>query len=92
MPQNMDLASPTYLTDYVLIPNMFSQQECLEIIYADIPSSQAQVVKFTNTTRSELELEQQARKEGPSIHDDGIQKILAGVTTIEEVVRVTHKG
>ncbi len=40
----------------------------------------------------EQELEHQARKHSPSIHDDGIQKVLAGVTTIEEVLRVTHKG
>ena len=40
----------------------------------------------------EQELEHQARKSSPSIHDDGIQKVLAGVTTIEEVLRVTHKG
>lgn len=40
----------------------------------------------------ELELEQYARKVSPSIHDDGIAKILAGVTTIEEVLRVTQKA
>jgi general secretion pathway protein E len=40
----------------------------------------------------EQELEKYARTCGPSIHDDGIQKVLAGVTTIEEVVRVTHRG
>lgn len=40
----------------------------------------------------ELELEQYARKVSPSIHDDGVAKVLAGVTTIEEVLRVTHKG
>jgi general secretion pathway protein E len=39
----------------------------------------------------ELELEAQARKQAPSIHDDGVQKVLLGKTTIEEVVRVTHK-
>jgi len=40
----------------------------------------------------ELELEKYARTTGPSINHDGIQKVLSGVTTIEEVVRVTHKG
>lgn len=39
----------------------------------------------------ELELEAQARKQAPSIHDDGVQKVLQGKTTIEEVVRVTHR-
>ncbi len=40
----------------------------------------------------ELELENHARQCGPSIHADGINKILAGVTSIEEVLRVTHRG
>ena len=39
----------------------------------------------------EMELEEYARTCGPSIHADGVNKILAGVTTIEEVIRVTHK-
>jgi general secretion pathway protein E len=40
----------------------------------------------------EQELEQLARQTAPSMHDDGIAKVLAGVTTMEEVIRVTHKG
>ncbi|MDX5298722.1 MAG: Flp pilus assembly complex ATPase component TadA, partial [Gammaproteobacteria bacterium] len=40
----------------------------------------------------EMELEQAARRLGPSIHADGVAKILEGVTTIEEVLRVTHRG
>ncbi|MCH8498616.1 MAG: type II secretion system ATPase GspE [Marinobacter sp.] len=40
----------------------------------------------------ELELEQEARKYSPSIHADGVAKILSGATTIEEVLRVTHRS
>jgi general secretion pathway protein E len=40
----------------------------------------------------EMELESCARENSPSIHEDGIAKVLSGITTIEEVVRVTHKG
>ncbi|WP_413468756.1 type II secretion system ATPase GspE [Marinobacter sp.] len=40
----------------------------------------------------ELELEKAARAHGPSIHADGVAKILDGVTTMEEVLRVTHRG
>src|SRR6056297_5194 len=40
----------------------------------------------------ELDLEKVARQHGPSIHADGVQKILDGVTTVEEVLRVTHRG
>jgi len=40
----------------------------------------------------EMELEEAARQMGPSIHGDGVQKILAGATSVEEVLRVTHRG
>ncbi|MEQ1579807.1 MAG: type II secretion system ATPase GspE [Steroidobacteraceae bacterium] len=39
----------------------------------------------------EHELERHARTMTPSIRDDGRQKILAGITTIEEVLRVTRE-
>jgi len=39
----------------------------------------------------EMELENQARTQAPSIHLDGIQKVLQSKTTVEEVVRVTHR-
>jgi general secretion pathway protein E len=40
---------------------------------------------------AELDLEKAARGRGPSIHADGVAKILAGQTTVEEVLRVTHR-
>lgn len=40
-------------------------------------------------TASELSLEQYARSRWPSIQMDGMQKVLAGETTLEEVLRVT---
>lgn len=40
----------------------------------------------------EQDLEKYARTISSSIHDDGIQKVKSGITTIEEVVRVTHRG
>ena len=39
----------------------------------------------------EMELEAYARQCGPSIHEDGVAKVLAGVTSVEEVLRVTHR-
>jgi general secretion pathway protein E len=39
----------------------------------------------------ELELERHARHATPSIRDDGRHKILSGVTTLEEVLRVTRE-
>jgi len=35
-------------------------------------------------------LESNARKRGPSIREDGIRRVLAGTTTLEEVLRVTR--
>jgi general secretion pathway protein E len=40
---------------------------------------------------SEQEMERHARTSTPSIRDDGRARILAGVTTIEEVLRVTRE-
>ena len=39
---------------------------------------------------AEHELERYARKQGPSIREDGRQKVLSGETTLEEVLRVTR--
>jgi general secretion pathway protein E len=39
---------------------------------------------------AEHELERYARTRSPSIRDDGLKKALAGVTTLEEVLRVTR--
>lgn len=41
---------------------------------------------------AEHELERNARQQGPSIRQDGARKVLAGVTTVEEVLRVTREG
>jgi general secretion pathway protein E len=40
---------------------------------------------------SELELERHARTRTPGIRDDGRAKVLAGITTIEEVLKVTRE-
>jgi general secretion pathway protein E len=40
---------------------------------------------------SELELERYARTRTPGIRDDGRTKVLAGITTIEEVLKVTRE-
>jgi len=40
---------------------------------------------------SEQEMERHARTQTASIRDDGRAKILSGVTTIEEVLRVTRE-
>ncbi len=50
-----------------------------------------QIKSMIHKRGGEMELEAQARKNSPSIQDDGIAKVLAGLTSIDEVVRVTHR-
>ncbi|MGK6318196.1 type II secretion system ATPase GspE [Sphingomonas sp. DT-204] len=40
---------------------------------------------------SEAKLEKEARRKNPSLLDDGVAKVRAGVTTVEEVARVTRE-
>ena len=41
---------------------------------------------------SEQELERYARTMGPGIRVDGRRRVLEGITTIEELLRVTREG
>ena len=41
---------------------------------------------------SEQEMERHARSSTPGIRDDGLRRILAGATSLEEVLRVTREG
>ena len=47
--------------------------------------------RMIHSGASELDLEQQARQESTSIREDGIAKVLAGVTSVDELLRVTSK-
>ncbi len=47
--------------------------------------------KLIHDGASEAELEAYARKDNPSLLDDGIAKVKAGVTTVQEVARVTKE-
>lgn len=40
----------------------------------------------------EIDIERYARQKTPSIRQDGIRKVLAGETTVEEIMRVTREG
>ncbi|MBD3655586.1 type II secretion system ATPase GspE [Marinobacter sp.] len=51
-----------------------------------------QISSLIHKRAGELDLEHEARRAGPSIHADGVTKILDGVTTMEEVLRVTHRS
>jgi len=48
--------------------------------------------RLIHNNAGEHELEAHARRHGPSIRQDGARNVLAGVTTLEEVLRVTREG
>ncbi len=48
--------------------------------------------RLIHNNAGEHELEAHARISGPSIRADGMRKVLEGVTTLEEVLRVTREG
>lgn len=48
--------------------------------------------RLIHANAAEYELEQHARQLSGSIRDDGLRKVLAGKTTIEEVFRVTNQA
>ncbi len=48
--------------------------------------------RLIHSNTAEYELENYARKQAGSIRDDGLRKVLAGKTTVEEVLRVTNKS
>ena len=41
--------------------------------------------------RSEMQLEAHARQSSPSIREDGIRLVLAGQTSLDEVLRVSRE-
>ncbi|WP_445116424.1 type II secretion system ATPase GspE [Acinetobacter sp. WZC-1] len=51
-----------------------------------------QMRRLIHGNAAEYELENYARKQSGSIRDDGLRKVLAGKTTMEEVLRVTNES
>jgi len=49
------------------------------------------VRELIHTGRGELAIEKHIRQSTPSIRHDGMSKVLAGITTLEEVLRVTRE-
>lgn len=60
-------------------------------IYEIVPIDE-QMRRLIHGNAAEYELEDYARKESGSIRDDGLRKVLAGKTTMEEVLRVTNEA
>lgn len=48
--------------------------------------------RMIHDNASEAEMELYARKSSPSIRQDGQRKVLAGITTLEEILRVTREN
>ncbi|MEG0347709.1 MAG: type II secretion system ATPase GspE [Acinetobacter sp.] len=60
-------------------------------IYEIVPIDE-QMRRLIHGNAAEYELEDYARKASGSIRDDGLRKVLAGKTTMEEVLRVTNEA
>ena len=59
-------------------------------IYEIVPVDEA-MRRLIHGNAAEFELENYARKQSGSIREDGLRKVLAGKTTLEEVLRVTNQ-
>jgi general secretion pathway protein E len=51
-----------------------------------------QMRRLVHGNAAEYDLESYARQNSGSIRDDGLRKVLAGKTTLEEVLRVTNEA
>lgn len=60
-------------------------------IYEIVPVDE-HMRRLIHGNAAEYELETYARQQSGSIRDDGLRKVLAGKTTIEEVLRVTNEA
>ncbi|WP_173911493.1 type II secretion system ATPase GspE [Acinetobacter sp. Marseille-Q1618] len=60
-------------------------------IYEIVPIDE-QMRRLVHGNAAEYELEEYARRDAGSIRDDGLRKVLAGKTTMEEVLRVTNEA
>lgn len=60
-------------------------------IYEIVPIDE-QMRRLVHGNAAEYELEEYARRDAASIRDDGLRKVLAGKTTMEEVLRVTNEA
>jgi general secretion pathway protein E len=60
-------------------------------IYEIVPIDD-QMRRLIHGNAAEYELEEYARRDAGSIRDDGLRKVLAGKTTMEEVLRVTNEA
>ncbi|MEE3198354.1 MAG: type II secretion system ATPase GspE [Pseudomonadota bacterium] len=58
----------------------------------ELVSVDDQIRTMIHNAASEHELESYARRQGPSILEDGLKKVTEGMTTLEEVLRVTRTG
>ena len=60
-------------------------------IYEVVPIDDA-LRRMIHSNTAEYELEEYARQKTPSIRADGLRKVIAGRTTLEEVLRVTKES
>jgi len=86
--------------DFSHSPTIYHAGGCAECNHSGYRGRQGifELVTIDEETRSmihngagELEIERHARQKGFSIRDDGKRRIMEGITTVEEVLRVTRE-
>ncbi len=86
--------------DFKAPPTIYHAEGCPECNRSGYKGRQGifELVTIDEETRSmihkgvgELEIERHARNKGFSIREDGKRRILEGITTVEEVLRVTRE-
>lgn len=83
------------------IPTLYKPEGCKQCSFTGYRGRQGifEIVEIDDRMRnmihdgaSEQEMETYARRRGPSVYQDGIRHVLAGNTSLEEVLRVTQEG
>jgi general secretion pathway protein E len=84
--------------EYMQLPEPHGCEKCSHVgfsgrtaIYEIVPVDDS-MRRLIHGNAAEFELENHARRHAASIRDDGLLKVLAGKTTLEEVLRVTNEA
>ena len=89
------------LADEAPLPTLYKAEGCKHCSFTGYHGRQGifEIVEIDDRMRnmihegaSEQEMEAYARGRGPSVYQDGIRHVLAGNTSLEEVLRVTREG
>ena len=91
-------AAENITNDVIRLPKPIGCDKCNQsgfkgrtAIYEVVPVDDT-LRRMIHSNTAEYELEEYARQQTPSIRADGLRKVIAGRTTLEEVLRVTKES